>query len=73
MPEARAAVKAPPTATLADRVMKARRDSACAACERPIRRGQQIARIGQRWVHIEHVLEWIRSQRDELAAQEAAG
>jgi hypothetical protein len=50
----------PVTAMLADRVMKARRDSACTSCRRPIRRGQQIARVGHRWEHIEHVLERIR-------------
>jgi hypothetical protein len=37
---------------LADRVMKARRESVCILCAGPVRVGQQIARCpGRQWVH----------------------
>jgi hypothetical protein len=37
---------------LADRVMKARRESACPACGAPVRIGQRIAHCGDAWVHL---------------------
>jgi hypothetical protein len=36
----------------ADRVMKARRESACADCGAPVRVGQRIARCGNAWIHL---------------------
>lgn len=36
---------------LADRVMKARRDSTCPLCTEPVRQGQLIARCGIAWYH----------------------
>jgi hypothetical protein len=38
---------------LADRVMKARRESTCVACSGPVRVGQRIARCaGGLWLHL---------------------
>lgn len=41
-----------PRLPLADRVMKARRESTCPACVAPIRVGQRIAHCGDAWVHV---------------------
>lgn len=41
-----------PRLPLADRVMKARRESTCPACETPVVVGQRIAHCGDAWVHL---------------------
>lgn len=41
---------------VAERVMKARRDSVCPACGCRIRTGDQIAKYRGQWEHVEHVL-----------------
>jgi hypothetical protein len=41
------------TPVLADRVMKARRESTCPACRGPVRVGNPIARCpGRQWLHL---------------------
>lgn len=61
---------------LADRVMKARRESLCPVCLRPIRVGDMIARAGM-WQHIQHVIDRQRKDHpmtpDEAHAHALAG
>jgi hypothetical protein len=38
---------------LATRVMKARRESVCPACRRPVRIGDQIAKTTLGWLHVQ--------------------
>jgi hypothetical protein len=52
---------------VADRVMKARRQSACPVCGCLIRPGDQIAKYRGRWQHVEHVID-----RQRQASQEPA-
>jgi hypothetical protein len=55
--------------TLAGRVMKARRASACSACCAPIRVGDQIAQVGRRWLHAGHLTGQARQRTlDALSA-----
>jgi hypothetical protein len=49
---------------VAERVMKARRQSVCPICRRLIRPGDQIAKLG-RWQHVEHVLDRQRQAADD--------
>ena len=52
---------------LADRVMKARRQSACPICRGPVGIGQQIARLGPgSWVHAGCLISLSRHQEDDL-------
>jgi hypothetical protein len=58
LPPARTAARHDPVVSmtakqlpLADRVMKARRDSTCPLCPDPVRTGQMIARCGTTWYH----------------------
>jgi hypothetical protein len=44
------------TVALADRVMRARRETLCPVCLQPMKVGQLIARYGT-WQHVEHVIE----------------
>lgn len=46
---------------LADRVMKARRESICVICKQPIRIGQLIARTGA-WVHAQCAINRYRQE-----------
>ena len=48
---------------LADRVMRARRESPCALCTDPVRTGQWIARCGGTWYHVACVVRQITERR----------
>ncbi len=57
---------------LADRVIRARRESVCPICRQLITIGQQIGRLGA-WQHIEHIIERQRQHAALAAAAEALG
>jgi hypothetical protein len=50
---------------LASRVMKARHAGRCPVCRGPVRVGDQIARAGKVWQHVEHVIERNRTASTE--------
>lgn len=50
---------------LASRVMRARRASVCQLCGKPVRVGDQIAKVGSTWQHIEHVIDRIRDHHGD--------
>ncbi len=61
-------MSAPTPALLADRTMRARRESMCASCKEPVQVGQSISRVGT-WMHTQCAIE---RRRASLAAAAAA-